>query len=220
MAAFDGLTLNLNMPGAVVLLREPARISWAESLGDGTSGKLATGSRAVLLEGLPDEPHQDLRRSAREAANRLLDLVAIRSAASLALADRSASHVTWRPSAAGSELLVSLDVQSSVRVQAGGSPVPYPVAWHPSMRYFRISQTTSDLFDAFRNIYLALESVLDHIEPVQTMANGRPERGGSVDTPCPPGSRRDAECHHSAPPSLRLPAAWHAEHRSCPGGQG
>lgn len=43
------------------------------------------------------------------------------------------------------------------------------------MRYFRLSQTTTDLFDAFRNLYLALESLLSTVEPMRMRPNGRPE---------------------------------------------
>ena len=44
-------------------------------------------------------------------------------------------------------------------------PVLPPVQHHESFRYYRLSQSTDDLFDAFRNAYLALESVLADITP-------------------------------------------------------
>jgi len=47
------------------------------------------------------------------------------------------------------------------------------VPWQESMRYYRMSQVTDDLFDAFRNIYLALESILSALEPIQLGPNGR-----------------------------------------------
>lgn len=37
--------------------------------------------------------------------------------------------------------------------------------WHESMRYFRLSQNTDDLFDAYRNMFLALEHVLSDRTP-------------------------------------------------------
>jgi hypothetical protein len=43
-------------------------------------------------------------------------------------------------------------------------PTP-PVVHHESYRYFRLSQATDDLFDAFRNAYLALESILADVTP-------------------------------------------------------
>ncbi len=47
------------------------------------------------------------------------------------------------------------------------------------MRYFRLSQSTTDLFDAFRNLYLALESILSTLEPVLLRPNGRHEGEGA-----------------------------------------
>ena len=46
------------------------------------------------------------------------------------------------------------------------SPAAHP-NWHPSYRHFRVSQTTRDLHDAYRNGFLALESLLDHVAPQQ-----------------------------------------------------
>lgn len=43
-------------------------------------------------------------------------------------------------------------------------PVP-PATWHPSFSYFRRSQVTDDLFDAYRSLYLALEALLSDLEP-------------------------------------------------------
>ncbi|GAA2170135.1 hypothetical protein [Pedococcus bigeumensis] len=52
-------------------------------------------------------------------------------------------------------------------------PEPTVLAWQESMRYYRMSQVTDDLFDAFRNVYLALESILSAIEPIKVGARGR-----------------------------------------------
>lgn len=54
-------------------------------------------------------------------------------------------------------------------------PTPEPrLQWHPSFRFFRLGQATTDLVDAFRNYYLALESVLSTLEPMQLRPNGTP----------------------------------------------
>jgi hypothetical protein len=52
-------------------------------------------------------------------------------------------------------------------------PEPNPLVWHESFRYFRLSQITDDLFDAYRNAYLALESVLSSIAPQPTNPAGK-----------------------------------------------
>ena len=72
---------------------------------------------------------------------------------------------------------IAIEAQTTFKMTAGGGPTAYPLAWHESMRYFRISQITTDMFDAFRNLYLALESLLSHIAPVRLRPNGRPDEG-------------------------------------------
>lgn len=52
-----------------------------------------------------------------------------------------------------------------------------PTAWHPSFRYFRLSQAASDLFDAYRNAFLALESVLSSMAPQTLKPSGKPAEG-------------------------------------------
>jgi hypothetical protein len=42
---------------------------------------------------------------------------------------------------------------------------PPQIVYHESFRYFRLAQVTDDLFDAFRNMYLAFESLLEYVAP-------------------------------------------------------
>ncbi len=52
-----------------------------------------------------------------------------------------------------------------------GNVIPPPkqpkIIYHECMRYFRLSQITDDVFEAFRNLYLAFELILNFIEPKQ-----------------------------------------------------
>jgi hypothetical protein len=60
---------------------------------------------------------------------------------------------------------------ASVKALDGSAlpPAPAPrVAWDESFRYYRISQATDDLLDAYRSMYLALESLLSDIRPKQS----------------------------------------------------
>ncbi len=50
-------------------------------------------------------------------------------------------------------------------------PVRVPIAWVPAFRFHRLSQSSQDLFDAYRNMFLGLEALLDHLCP-----KGRRER--------------------------------------------
>ncbi len=46
-------------------------------------------------------------------------------------------------------------------------PEPEP-EWIPAYRYYRLSQTTEDLFEAYRNIFLCFENILNSICPKNT----------------------------------------------------
>ena len=105
----------------------------------------------------------------------------------LALDDLWLTHVAWWPAREGiiirfwcsDTMVLAVKATGVVRGPDGEVKVPDvkpPVPWHESMRYFRMSELTDDLFDAFRNIYLALESLLDSIEPIRlTVKGGRRE---------------------------------------------
>jgi len=44
-------------------------------------------------------------------------------------------------------------------------PIPPTASWTPSFRFYRLAQSSPDLFDAYRNMFLALEALLDKLFP-------------------------------------------------------
>jgi hypothetical protein len=46
-------------------------------------------------------------------------------------------------------------------------PLPQP-NWLPAFRYYRVSQSGRDLYDAYRNLYLAFESLLQEMTPINS----------------------------------------------------
>lgn len=76
-------------------------------------------------------------------------------------------------------LSAKLSATLTVRDAAGNilpPPPDPPAVWHESLRYFRLAQVTDDLFDAYRNLYLALESILDRIAPQKMKPGGTPPK--------------------------------------------
>jgi hypothetical protein len=67
-----------------------------------------------------------------------------------------------------SSLGVSLSAQVVVKDQDGKvippAPPPPPV-WTPGLRFYRMSQASQDLYEAFRNLFLGFEALLDTICP-------------------------------------------------------
>jgi hypothetical protein len=185
VATFDDRPLRLDAGGAVVLLTRTPDRDWTERLPGGIEAQVASGSKGVRIEGLDTSGGLDeLPALARDCANRALDLMAVRSAGSYALADQAMPLICWtsgpRPTIRITREAHQTFAFSLALAVAPGALAGQPsTEWHDSMRYFRMSQTTTDLFDAFRNLYLALESVLSTITPVQIRPNGRPEGEGA-----------------------------------------
>lgn len=179
VATIDGRNLNFTNAGGVRFLTQPAKRDWTESLPDGVSVTTAAGSHAAVVEGLPatlviDDVGPEVDRLVNEA----LDLMAARSLGTYSMTEADSPRIAWTRSSGQVLLRTTSYVHTTFTMTAGGPPNPPPTAWHASMRYFRLSQTTADLFDAFRNLYLALESILSTVEPVKIRPNGRPEGEG------------------------------------------
>jgi hypothetical protein len=175
MASVNGRELDLSAPGAVLFLTTPARREWVEQLPDGVTVVTADDSTAVIVRGLDSNLGIDgTTDAARRVTNEALDLMAVRSLGTYTLTDLTSPTVVWALRGGLVRMRTSSDVHATFSSTVGGPPSPAPTRWHASMRYFRLSQTTSDLFDAFRNLYLAIESILSRIEPMRRHPDGRP----------------------------------------------
>lgn len=173
MSSFDNASIPTDRAGCLFFLERPSEVPWVEPLSTGEKVRLERGGRFLIVE----EVAEDIDRVtpvARRLAQEALDLMAVRSAGSLRLSQDDDAYCAWGPRDSQRVLRVVTTVPITWKVSAGGGPQPYPVKWHPSMRFFRMSQVTDDLFDAFRNVYLALESILSHLHPVRLRPNGRP----------------------------------------------
>lgn len=143
----------------------------------------------MIARGGTEASYEDAFQPSLLQAQRGLDLMSMSGANNLVIKGIDEDHLVWWPGSDGLTIRavslapVSIDVppvrvevrdaQGNLRVQ----PPPPPPAWHESFRYFRLSQTTDDLFDAYRNAYLALESVLSAIAPQKLKASGKPDEG-------------------------------------------
>jgi len=150
----------------------------------GAIADLVAGSREIVVYGdhaLPDYA-QAFEWGVAEAQC-ALDLMAMRGAAVLVLEDVDVNHLVWWTEPRGIVLRIArvTDINMSFGVEvvrdARGRIIPAPAnpawVWHPSLRYFRVSQYTEDLFDSYRNMYLALEAALSDVVPQLTGPIGR-----------------------------------------------
>jgi hypothetical protein len=123
-------------------------------------------------------------------ANRGLDMLNATGGPAISLVDAEEEYICrWRDrrgsvvrlfSAATAK--VTVGIPTVTVTDASGRVVPQPPRpperWHEALRFLRLSQTTDDLGDAFRNMYLALEGLLDDLDPQQVAPNGRLEPEG------------------------------------------
>lgn len=181
VATVGGRKLDLTRPGAVLFLTTEARRDWVEILQGGVSVQVHEGSTSATVGGFdPLSTLDQVCEDARQRVNEALDLMAVRSLGAHALTDAVSPTISWALSGGTTVMRTTSDLHGTFGASFGGPPNPGPSAWHPCMRYFRLSQTTTDLFDAFRNLYLAIESLLSEIEPVKVNRNGKPGESESA----------------------------------------
>ena len=177
--------------GAAFHLNQPAADSVTASLAGGWTAELIAGSGQIVLRSLaPIDNYGNALDGGLAAAQEALDLLTMQGRSHLVLEASDARHIVWWTEPRGtvlravttSDIAISMSVTTTVR-DASGAVVPpqptQPLMWHPSFRYFRLSQATSDLFDAYRNMYLALEAALSTVVPPCPQANGTPEKEGA-----------------------------------------
>jgi len=191
---FAGLPLLLDetreCAGAAFELTKTARESAVVQLGD-WEVEVHKNAEIVVARGGAERSFEDAYSEALDHAQKGLDLMSIRGTNDLAikLSDLDSDYLVWWPESLGlviricsiSSMVFDFSIGEPILTGADGNIIPPPakpvILWHESYRYFRISQTTDDLFDAYRNAYLALESVLSSIAPQRVNAAGRPKEG-------------------------------------------
>jgi hypothetical protein len=145
---------------------------------DGYQVEVRSDSKTVVVRGGTNSTYPQALLESLSMCHKGLDLIAMRRGIALAIERPRDKHVTWWEDSRGRiARAVSLipfktdapPVTVTVSDQSGRErPQPEPVLnWHPSLRYFRLSQITSDLIDAYRNMFLAIEALLSDIRPKQ-----------------------------------------------------
>ncbi|MBP6151852.1 MULTISPECIES: hypothetical protein [unclassified Acinetobacter] len=132
----------------------------------------------IVARTLNELSKEDLLSQGFQIVQQTLDLLSIKGILSTTLESPAKSHRGIYHSSgrlifycyALAELPISIDF-SIKRIDLNGNEIkeestPSPqINWHESFRYYRLSQSTSDLFEAYRNLFLALEALLNKICP-------------------------------------------------------
>jgi hypothetical protein len=161
-------------------LSAPAKKDRIQTFG-GWEAQLRQGAVHLCVRGdMPDQnkPLYTVAETSHPIAEDFLDIVAVEERTPL-LVTEPHDNVVWRtgPHGLKAQLTTSITFAAEpldmrgVALDANGNeipPLPYvPPPHHPAYRFFRYSQAAQSVFDAYRNMFLALEAVLDHIASKQ-----------------------------------------------------
>lgn len=165
--------------GAAFLLSQKCVVSELVTLSSGWEIEVSQGSPYVVTRIKGTSDAASTFNEAHEAAQQGLDILSIEGKSDLAI--RNAADeclIWWREQSeevlrvlSVANLSVTVGIPTLIVTNQLGDVVPQPpppaIKYHESLRYIRLSQVTDDLFDAFRNIYLAFELLLEDIVPKQ-----------------------------------------------------
>ena len=164
--------------GAVFLLRKAPRRSESVSL-DGWVTSVVEGTKAVVTCGQSTAASLDETfDEALTAVNRGLDYLSATGAADCAIRDAHDECIVWWPDPAQHGTVmrykfitthqVIINMTATVRDPEGNvvpSPPPPTPMVHDAFRFIRMSRTSDDLYDSYRNLFLAFECLLSDIRP-------------------------------------------------------
>jgi hypothetical protein len=131
-------------------------------------------SDGVIARSTSELDQEVLQSSGFEAVQKALDILSVKGILS-AYITRPATisiGVYWTNSRSVVYLQCLFDFSMGVSVQvqqldASGNeitpPLPAEPIWNESFRYYRLSQSSNDLFEAYRNLFLAFEALLNTI---------------------------------------------------------
>ncbi len=142
---------------------------------DGVEAEIRAGVRHVVVRLRNPASEDQLLDVAVESAQRFLDFQSVFYSDALQIEAALQKHILWLCSDGISTIRkystcdISIGVSTELRDRdslESAAPCKAPsVPWSPALRYFRLSMLSSDVFEAYRNAYLALESLLSVITP-------------------------------------------------------
>lgn len=155
-------------------------------LPDGSEVVIPARSRHVVVRHCPGADFDEAHGNAREAANRGIDIYHGQEGRPLVMAQKDSTYMVAWTSPAGQTLRIVGRNLLSARFRARGEardpdgnlivqPAPAPKLWHESLRYYRVSESSTDLYDSFRSLYLAIESLLSDVVAPVLRSSGKPE---------------------------------------------
>ncbi|WP_295441231.1 hypothetical protein [uncultured Thiodictyon sp.] len=163
--------------GAAFSLTSPAS-SDAALVFPGAEIELRAGQRDAVVRFNGAEDPKAAFSEGHRLAQQGLDLLSVLGRCDAVIQDAESEHLIWwsepngvvlryvstfmMPFAVGQPTLLVKDKDGNVI-----PPPPVQPRHHIGFRYYRLAQTTDDLFDAYRNMYLAFEVLLSNSIPIE-----------------------------------------------------
>lgn len=166
---FAGRTSQFDSAAAFQLVASPTTA--VVQILDAAQGEVSPNSDYVVVRFSGAAGPDSARSEGLELAQQCLDLMSVLGRGDLVTKNATEEFiVSWRTSGQQrvqvmSTTTLSFTVSSPTLVvrNRDGNEVPQEAPrpeYHPAFRYFRLSQTSDDLHEAFRNMYLAFELLL------------------------------------------------------------
>lgn len=162
--------------GAAFKLFKKASVDKVIRLKSGWEVETQFGNPYVVARGETATDALSAFNLAQEATQEGLDTLCVLGIDNLAVVDSSKEHFVWWQQD-GKQIFrfvgitrepISIEMEIEVR-DANGDRLPPPrtleTNHHESFRYFRLSQITDDLFDAYRNLWLSFEFLISSKYP-------------------------------------------------------
>lgn len=191
MATFDGVDLaaEAGSGGIFEIANARPRPPYLYEVPGGGQVVVPESGAVAIVRGISSSGYFETLSAAREAANKGLDMSLSDGGAPVLLDHHRQPQVVWWRAGEHTVLKVVSTTPFTMRMSAhltvrdrDGDEVLQPPApereWHESLRFYRVSEASGDLFDSFRNLYLAIEALLSDIHPPRIEKTGHLEREG------------------------------------------
>lgn len=163
-----GISFSLSTNSTTSYIHETANGAWQVELTKGSADVVARTSLAV--------PYDELQTIGFAVIQEALDIISVKGQPSFTLSDPAHSSVGVYHkdekfilfSYSLFDLAMGMQVEIT-QTDADGNeikpPAPPEPVWNESFRYYRLSQASRDLFEAYKNLFLAFEALLNSIFP-------------------------------------------------------
>jgi hypothetical protein len=184
MASAYGFDVVPGAQGTIFALNEPARRERRQSFGTWEVVLRKNSAHMCVRTSVLDlkEPLANVIADAHAVAQDALDIVVVEERDALLVLEPH-DNVVWRTGPHGLKLQLTSSITFTAEMTGGlavvknaaGEVLPdpphMPPQHHAAYRYFRYSQASENVLDGYRNMFLALESLLDYIEAKKVEEN-------------------------------------------------